>query len=58
MKKVLGDKVYKSEEITTGTGVGLRLVKEYLNLNNGRIELISKENEGSTFTVYLPKAEK
>jgi len=55
---VLGDKVYKSEEITTGTGVGLRLVKEYLNLNNGRIELISKENEGSTFTVYLPKAEK
>jgi len=58
IKKVLGTEVYKSEEITTGKGIGLRLVKEYLNLNNGRIELVSKVNEGSTFTIYLPKADK
>ncbi len=57
IKKVLGTEVYKSEEISTGKGIGLRLVKEYLNLNNGRIEVTSKVNEGSIFTIYLPKGD-
>lgn len=37
-----------------GTGLGLNIVKSYLDLLNGRISFVSKQGEGSTFTVYLP----
>ena len=37
-----------------GTGLGLALVKKYLNLMEGSITLESKINEGSTFTIILP----
>lgn len=38
----------------TGSGIGLYLVKEYVQLHNGRIEVDSIEDKGSTFTVYIP----
>ena len=38
-----------------GTGLGLNIVKRYLSLMNGQIELESKENVGSTFKVTLPQ---
>ncbi len=37
-----------------GTGLGLSLVKEYVQKMNGRIHLKSRKNAGSTFTVLLP----
>jgi len=37
-----------------GTGVGLYLVKMVADLHGGRIEVASKEGEGSRFTVRLP----
>lgn len=37
-----------------GTGLGLNIVKKYLELMNGRIEFQSKLNEGSTFAIYIP----
>ncbi|GAB4201378.1 MAG: hypothetical protein Fur0023_05760 [Bacteroidia bacterium] len=37
-----------------GTGLGLNIVKKYLELMNGHIEFQSKLNEGSTFTIYIP----
>lgn len=40
---------------TSGTGLGLSIVKNYLTLMNGRLEFYSKVNEGTTFTVHLPK---
>jgi len=40
---------------TSGTGLGLSIVKNYLSLMNGRLEFYSKVNEGTTFTVHLPK---
>lgn len=40
-----------------GTGIGLYLIKKYLELHNGNIELYSKENEGTTFIVTLPLTE-
>jgi len=39
-----------------GTGVGLYLVKMALDLHHGSVEVVSKEGEGSRFTVRLPKA--
>jgi two-component system OmpR family sensor kinase len=37
-----------------GTGVGLYLVKIALELHHGRVEVDSKEGEGSCFTIRLP----
>jgi PAS domain S-box-containing protein len=38
-----------------GTGLGLHIVGKYLELMNGRIEMKSKIDEGSTFTIYIPQ---
>ncbi|MGA1871130.1 MAG: ATP-binding protein [bacterium] len=39
----------------TGTGIGLSLVKEFLNLHNGAVKVHSELNKGTTFTVTLLK---
>lgn len=39
---------------STGSGIGLSLVKEYIEIHNGYIDVKSELNKGSTFTVYLP----
>ncbi|MBK8987172.1 MAG: response regulator [Chloroflexi bacterium] len=39
-----------------GAGVGLTIAKGLVELHNGRIQLYSQENTGSTFTVFLPAA--
>jgi signal transduction histidine kinase len=38
-----------------GVGLGLALTKRYLDLNDANLELVSKKNVGSTFTLTLPK---
>lgn len=37
-----------------GSGIGLHLAKEYIQLHEGKIEVNSKVKEGSTFTIYIP----
>jgi signal transduction histidine kinase len=37
-----------------GTGLGLNIVKKYIEILNGSITFSSQENIGSTFTVDLP----
>ncbi len=39
----------------SGSGLGLSIVKRIVDLYNGKIEVNSKLNEGSTFIVSLPK---
>lgn len=41
-----------------GTGLGLILCKEFIEMNNGRIWVNSKNEEGSTFCFTLPAADK
>lgn len=40
---------------SSGDGIGLAFVKELVDMHGGRIELETKVNEGSTFTVYISK---
>jgi PAS domain S-box-containing protein len=37
-----------------GTGLGLSLVKKIISLHNGKIELESEPNRGTTFKIHLP----
>lgn len=37
-----------------GTGLGLRLCKEFIEKNNGRIWVTSQKEKGSTFTFSMP----
>ena len=45
-----------STKPTSGTGLGLGIVKRVVQLYYGEIEVESKENEGTTFTITLPMA--
>ena len=38
-----------------GSGIGLSLVKSLVEMHKGKITVESKENEGSKFTITLPK---
>ena len=47
----------KTKKIT-GTGLGLTISKKIVDSHFGRIEVQSQLNEGSTFSVYLPRPKK
>lgn len=38
-----------------GTGLGLNIVKRYVDLMEGNIQFSSRENEGSVFTISFPR---
>jgi signal transduction histidine kinase len=52
------DEFYQTEEGRRsrrgGTGLGLSLTRNFVELHHGRIDVESKPGEGSCFTLYLP----
>lgn len=57
IKEHLFEKFYSGNGIdnNTGTGIGLYLTKTLIERHNGVIEFDSQTDEGTTFTVTLPK---
>ena len=45
----------RGQKVSSGDGIGLSFVKELVELHHGTITVDSKVNEGSRFTVTLPK---
>lgn len=58
IKKDIQSKIFnlffRGTEDSKGAGLGLYILKNALDKLNGRIELESEINKGSTFSVYLP----
>lgn len=52
----LFERFFRAENVTNiqGTGLGLHIVKQYVELMEGTVNFQSKTGEGSTFTVQLP----
>jgi PAS domain S-box-containing protein len=59
-QKDLFEKFFRANNATNiqGTGLGLNIVKRYVELLDGSISFASKENEGTTFTVQFPRVKK
>src|SRR6185312_6573417 len=51
----LFERFFRAKNATNvqGTGLGLNIVKRYCDLMGGEISFTTKENEGTTFNVYL-----
>ena len=43
-----------NEKASLGTGIGLSLVKQMTEAMNGKIQVTSEENQGTTFVITLP----
>lgn len=51
------ERLFRASNVTNvqGTGLGLNIVKKYIDLHNGSITFTSREGEGTTFTATIPQ---
>lgn len=56
LHKKIFDPFFTTKEPGRGTGLGLSICNEIVNSLNGKLEVSSVENEGTTFTIVLPVA--
>ena len=48
------EKFYKANVSVRGSGIGLAVTNEIVNLHKGKLEIDSKEGRGTLVTIYLP----
>jgi signal transduction histidine kinase len=53
------DRFYRADHSRTqetgGTGLGLSIVQQVVKLHGGTVDVVSNKDEGTTFSVFLPK---
>jgi signal transduction histidine kinase/DNA-binding response OmpR family regulator len=56
-QKLLFERFFRASNVSNiqGTGLGLNIVKKYVDLMEGTITFTSRFNEGTTFNVNIPK---
>ena len=56
------ERFYQAEEMNQqyygGTGIGLEVVRNFVALHKGKIEVVSEENKGTTFKIIMPLGNK
>jgi PAS domain S-box-containing protein len=55
-QKYIGDKFFRANNVThiQGTGLGLNIVKQYVDLMHGKLKFESGPEKGTTFTITIP----
>lgn len=53
--QLVTERFYKGNNARSNTGLGLSISEEIILLHGGELEITSRENEGTTMRVYLPK---
>lgn len=53
--QLVTERFYKGNNARSHTGLGLSIAEEIILLHGGDLEITSRENEGTTMRVYLPK---
>ncbi|MEM1137899.1 MAG: HAMP domain-containing sensor histidine kinase, partial [Bacteroidota bacterium] len=48
------DMFFKATTYSRGSGLGLYIVKESVNILKGEISVSSRQNDGSTFSIKIP----
>lgn len=55
VKQRIFERFYKSSSHTDSNGLGLAISKSIIERHGGRIEVESKIDHGTTFTIFLPR---
>ena len=50
------DRFYKGKSSRRGSGIGLAVADEIINMHGGSLKLTSRKGEGTTVTITLPLA--
>lgn len=54
VKQRVFEPFFTTKTSSKGTGLGMSICRDIIKLHNGQIELESKPNKGTTFTIYIP----